>query len=227
MSDPFDVLSELADAYAHLRMELAEIRYAMDRTLRHGKVTDVDTKKQLARIEIGEKDGTPVKSAWLPYAQFAGPDGGGEGKGEYKFHNPPFKGQQLTLFAPNGEIRQGVLLPFTWSNTAKSPSDKPDEAVITYGKLKIERTKELHRTTVDQTSIEQTKDTITLKASKSIKLQVGEADIEVTPDKIIVFAKQVSVAKLTYTGQAERGFTEQDAKVATIAGPAKQHWSKP
>src|ERR1035437_8541558 len=49
----------------------ATLEDRMDKQVRHGKVTDVDTKKQLARLEIGNKDGTSLKSPWVPYAEVA------------------------------------------------------------------------------------------------------------------------------------------------------------
>ena len=159
----------------------------MDKTVRHGKVTDVDTKKQLARIEIGNKDGVSLKSPWVPYAQVAGTDGQGAGQGEYKFHNPPTVGQQMTLFSPNGEFRQATILPFTWHDKAVSPSQANDEHVITYGKMKIEHKKDLLRSTVDQTIIEQKTDTTTLK--------VGGSSIEITSGEIKIKSAKVSIIK--------------------------------
>jgi phage baseplate assembly protein gpV len=137
----------------------------MDKQVRHGKVTDVDTQKQLARVEIGNKDGTSLKSAWVPYAQMAGPDGQGSGNGEYKFHNPPTVGQQMTLFSPNGEFRQAVILPFTWYDKAVSPSTGADP-VETYGNLKITYKKGEYTVAIgDAVSIDLTADTATIKAT--------------------------------------------------------------
>jgi phage baseplate assembly protein V len=115
----------LYEEHSRIMMRAADIERRLDNSLRHGKVTDVDTKKQLFRMEVAQQDGQPVKSACIPYGQTAG---------DYKHHRPPTKGQQMSLFAPNGEIRQAVALPLTWSDDNKSPSDKPDEHVTTYGK---------------------------------------------------------------------------------------------
>lgn len=207
MSDPFDVLQEMAEGFAALKAELAEIRYAMDRQIRHGKVAEVDTKKQLARIEIGQKDSEPVLSAWLPYAQTAGTDG------NFKFHNPPVKGQQMTMFAPNGEIRQAVLLPFTWSDNAKSPSEEPGdkEHMLTFGDLKITYHKDEYKMQVtDGSSITITKDSITLDTKKVI----------------IWGSESVSIGGPTWTGVGGKG-EKKGEKVITEGGPAKQHWSPP
>lgn len=136
---------------------ITRVETRMDNQVRHGKVTDVDTKKQLCRIEIGERNGKPVKSPWVPYAQFAG---------DYKSHTPPTKGQQLSIFAPNGEFRQAVVMPFTWTNQNKSPSDKEDEHVHTYGKdYRIREKQDRRETTVGKVKITQTKDAVTFSVS--------------------------------------------------------------
>jgi phage baseplate assembly protein V len=162
MADIERILSELLDGQTELVMRVAEYERRMDNMVRHGKVTDVDTKKHLARIEIGERDGKPLKSAWIPYGQVAG---------EYKSHRPPTKGQQMTMFAPNGEVRQAMLLPFTWSDDNKAPSDKEDEHVDTYGdKFKIVRKKDHLSFTVDKSSItfEPGKITVNVDGSKTV-----------------------------------------------------------
>ena len=129
----FDELMETIDRHmgrlyeeqSRLVMRSADIERRLDNSVRHGKVTDVDTKKQRFRMEVAKQDGKPVKSPWMPYGQTAG---------DYKHHRPPTKGQQMTLFAPNGEMRQAIALPMTWSDKNKSPSEKEDEHVTTYGK---------------------------------------------------------------------------------------------
>ena len=139
------------DVHRRLIWRLAAVEDRMDKQVRHGKITDVDTQKQLARMEIANKDGTTVKSPWVPYGQIAGPDSqggsgaggnsGGSGSGSggaYKVHEPPAVGQQMTLLSPNGEFRQAIILPFTWYDKAQSPSTGPDP-VETYGNLKIQR----------------------------------------------------------------------------------------
>jgi phage baseplate assembly protein V len=242
----------------------ATLEDRMDKQVRHGKVTDVDTKKWLARIEVANKNGTSVKSDWVPYAQVAGPDGqstgtgggggggggggsggggsggsggggsgGGAGNGEYKFHNPPTVGQQMTLFSPNGDFRQAIVLPFTWYDKATSPSTATDTHVQTYGKQKIELKKDLWRSTVDKTIREQKTDTITDTVSNatitqkdgSIILKVGGSSIEITDGKINIDGTTVSISGKTYTGQTTKGGTD-GAKVDTESGPALQHWSK-
>lgn len=128
MAELYDILDRILEDMTQIVARMSEIERRNDHMMRPGKVTDVDPKKQLARIEIGERDGTPLKTAWVPYAQLAG---------GYKSHRPPTVGQQMMMFAPNGEGRQALLVPMTWSNENQSPSDKGDEHVTTYGDMKI------------------------------------------------------------------------------------------
>jgi hypothetical protein len=102
-----------------------------------GKVTDVDTSAKKARIAIGtDSDGNPVKSPWVPYAQIAG---------DLKFHQPPSVGQVMSLRSENGDIEQGVLDPYHFSDDNPSPSADANSNVLTFGSVKV---------TLGQSSIE-------------------------------------------------------------------------
>ena len=102
-----------------------------------GKVTDVDADAKKARIAIGtDSDGSPVKSPWVPYAQIAG---------NLKFHQPPSVGQVMSLRSENGDIEQGVLEPYHFSDDNPSPSDDANSNVMTFGSVKV---------TIGQSSIE-------------------------------------------------------------------------
>jgi len=193
VADVADILDRMVDEMAQLLMRIGELERKLDNSVRHGKVTDVDTKKQLARIEIGEKDGKPLKSAWLPYAQLAG---------EFKAHRPPTKGQQLTMFAPNGEVRQAVLLPFTWSEQNPSPSDKEDEHVTTFGQMKIVEKKD------------------------SVTLSVGQASIEIKNGAINIKATKVFTVGKTYLG-VDSANEEVSTKLEILTEiPTKQTYAK-
>jgi phage baseplate assembly protein V len=128
-----DLLEVLARAVTELQQRIGDIDRRIDNMITPGKVTDVDTKKQLYRQETRDKDGKITESPWIPYSQSAG---------EYKSHRPPTKGQQMMMISPNGEWRQAFGVPYTWSDDNKSPSDKEDEHVHEYGKLKITEKKD-------------------------------------------------------------------------------------
>lgn len=226
MSDLRDILERMIEENARLLHRVAEVERRQDNQVRHGKVTDVDTKKQLARIEIGERDGKPVKSAWVPYAQVAG---------GYKAHTPPTKGQQLTLFAPNGEIRQAVLLPFTWSNDNPSPSEKDDEHVDTFGdKWKWTRKKDLFHVQLDKAEVEIKPASVALKhdgasvtvSANKVEAKVGDASITVEGGAINIKAPKTFIVNKVFLG-VDAANEETEIKVETESGPAKQAFAKP
>ena len=122
---------ELQRELANLRAEVARNRTQLDQMFRRGRVTDVDTKKQLYRQEIGlDENGDPVKSHWISYSQHAG---------ALKAHIAPSIGQQMMMIAPNGDPTQGFGLPLTWSDKNTSPGSSSDP-VITFGGIKITAT---------------------------------------------------------------------------------------
>lgn len=116
------------EAIAHLARRISELERRVSSQMRHGTVEEVDAAKGLVRMRLGEEGGTPFIGPWVPYSQMAG---------GFKAHIPPTVGQQMTMLSPTGEFEQAVAMPMTWSNQNQSPSDKPDENVITYGNVTI------------------------------------------------------------------------------------------
>jgi phage baseplate assembly protein V len=221
-----DILERMIEEHAMLLHRVAEMERRQDNQVRHGKVTDIDAEKQLARIEIGERDGTPLKSAWVPYAQVAG---------GYKAHTPPTVGQQMTLFAPNGEVRQAVLLPFTWSNDNQSPSDKADEHVDTFGdKWKWTRKKDLFHIQLDKAEVEIKPASVALKhegasltvSANNVEAKVGQASITIEGGAINIDAPKTFIVKKVFLGVDSKN-EEIDIKAMTESGPAKQTFAKP
>ena len=117
-------MSDLVELIRALSRRIDELERRSDNLVRHGTVEEVDTKKQEVRLRIGGTDEEPLISPWVPYGQIAG---------ALKLHSPPSKGQQMTMISPAGDFRQAGAYPFTWSNANPSPSDKPDEHVLTFG----------------------------------------------------------------------------------------------
>lgn len=94
-----------------------------------GKVTDVDATKARARIELGkDEDGQPVKSPWIPYKQIAG---------ALKIHQPPTVGETMTLRSASGDVEQGVLEAFHWSDDNPANSTDAQSNVMTFGDCKV------------------------------------------------------------------------------------------
>jgi phage baseplate assembly protein gpV len=145
----FDAIREIQLSLAEAHAEISRLRWAHDHSMLHGPVCDVDAKKQLCRMVVGEnEDGEEVKSPWIPYSQIAG---------TRKVHSVPSKGQQMTMLSPNGDYLQAVAVPFTWSNNNLSPSENEDEDVDTRGKT---------RTTQKDASFKREVDGVTENLSK-------------------------------------------------------------
>lgn len=157
------VLIELMERVARLEQRLASVAV-------HGPVHEVDTKRQMARVRLGGSEQEPYLSPWVPYGQQAG---------KLKIHTPPTKGQNMTAFSPTGDPSQAVLLPFTWNNQFKTPSDKQDENVVTYGGWRL---------TLDDNQLVATKGGTTLRLTgedarvKASKVVVESPDVHLGAD---------------------------------------------
>jgi phage baseplate assembly protein gpV len=152
----------LARQIADLYDKIADLRNKINGTVRFGAVTDVDAKRQMARVELStaEKKKTQ-KSAWVPY-------GLGQA-GEFKQIWHPSKGQNMTMLCVNGDPAQGVLFPLTYSKQYPTPSD--DEAchiLCDFGTSRIEVWKD---------KIKVISDNLIFTANKTI---LSEADVEHT-----------------------------------------------
>lgn len=116
MSDTRHLLEALA------RSAQQDWRIANSRTC--GPVVAVDAAAGKARIRLGGTDEAPFLSPWVRYAQTMG---------AVKIHSAPSIGQQMDLSSDNGDFEQGTLTPRTRSDDNPSPSDSPDEHVLTFG----------------------------------------------------------------------------------------------
>lgn len=119
-------MRELADLMARVN----DLERRLSRMVRHGTVHpgSTDPKAGTTRLRLGGTDEQPYLSPPIKYAQVAG---------ALKVHSPPSDGQQMTIFSPSGDWRQGTALPMTWSDQNQSPSDKGDEHVVTFGDVTI------------------------------------------------------------------------------------------
>lgn len=114
---------------AEIVRRTAEIERRFDGMVKQGPVAEVDPKAGTVRVRYGGTDEEPFLSPPIPYAQIAG---------GLKVHAPPTVGQQMTVLSGSGDFRQGLAVPMTWSDANKSPSEKGDENVLTFGSLTIE-----------------------------------------------------------------------------------------
>jgi hypothetical protein len=123
-------MTSLADIIEALFLRLAAVERRQDGQITQGTVEEIDAKAGTVRIKIGEDDdGKPFLTGPIPYAQFMG---------ALKVHTPPSKGQQMTVLNVAGDFSQGLAVPMTQSDENRSPSEKGDENVATFGGFKAE-----------------------------------------------------------------------------------------
>lgn len=117
MQSLVEALRDVADRLQEQNRRLAGVEM-------RGKVKEVDAGKALCRIVIGKTDGAEVLSPWVPYKQTAG---------AVKLHNPPSIGQVMVVRSETGDIEQGLAEPYRWNDDNASPSDDPEEHLLTFG----------------------------------------------------------------------------------------------
>ncbi len=111
---------------------ISELERRLANVVRHGTVAEVDVARGV-RLRLGGTDAEPFLGPWVPYGQSAG---------ALKVHTPPSVGQQMTVFSPAGDFRQGMAVPMAWSAENPSPSGATDENVVTFGGVTIKLTGE-------------------------------------------------------------------------------------
>jgi len=118
----------LTDLLNEIHRRLGELERRQDGMVTRGKVEEVDTKTGRVRLRLNpDDDEKAFLSPWVPYAQHAG---------ALKVHAPPSKGEQMTLISGAGDYAQGLAVNMTWSDNNKSPSEAPDENVLTFGDVR-------------------------------------------------------------------------------------------
>ena len=208
--DIFALIGRLIEDNARLKAHINRVEGSINNMFRPGKVTDVDTKKHRARIEVASRDGKITKSAWVPYGQIAG---------DYKQHRPPTKGQQMMMMSPDGEFRQAMLMPLTWSDDVQSPSEKEDEHVTTYGKLKIVEKGDAYEISLDKASLKFSPGKITM-AVEDAEFELTAAGYTMTGNTGVL-----AVSDMLFTGVDDKT-SKAGQKVMTEGGPALKHKSK-
>lgn len=101
----------MADDYQRVLGQLADLRRQMSQQTQKGTVHEVKGTK--LRMVLGkDKDGKEVLSPWLNTSNMRG------GAREQRFYK---KGQNLSIFAPGGDIAQGILMPYAPNEKHKTP----------------------------------------------------------------------------------------------------------
>ncbi|MBY0400956.1 phage baseplate assembly protein V [Myxococcota bacterium] len=138
---------------------VAELERRVYGMVRHGTVAEVDPAQGLVRLKLGPStSGGDFLGPWVPYSQMAG---------AIKAHVPPSVGQQFTLIAPSGDLRQSVAVPMTWSDQNSAPSGAGDQNVLTYGNARLTLADDLLEVEVGGSLVRITGDEIRLSTGGS------------------------------------------------------------
>lgn len=113
---------------AELAMRIAALEQRANNGMLRGVVHDVDPAQGLVRLNLGAGNDGDFVSPWIPYAQTGG---------QIRLHNPPSAGQLMVLFAPSGEITQGIAMPLGFTDANPSPSGAGAEAQMEFGDLTV------------------------------------------------------------------------------------------
>lgn len=124
------VPATIPDILADLYKRIADLERRVQNKKRTGLIHEVDAKKGLARVKLGEDDnGKPYLTGWLPWKEVA--------MGGIKTHFPPAVGEQVEVVSESGDLTDALIEASIPSNENGRPSDKGDEAVITLGDTRI------------------------------------------------------------------------------------------
>lgn len=121
--------NELVKIILKMQADIAGLKHMIGAMQRFGTVEDVDHDKRRMRMVLSEENGEKYLSPWRPWAELAG--------GE-KSWRPPTKGQQMMLVAPNGDLRQALAIPMTFSNENSAPSNDAGTRILSqFGDAKM------------------------------------------------------------------------------------------
>lgn len=107
-----------------LAAEVADLRRQVSALNRMGVVESVDPAAGTVVLSLAEGFSSPP----IPYSQIGG---------ALSVHAPPSPGQQMMVFSPNGDARDGLAMPATFGGANSSPGDSSSENVLTFGDVKM------------------------------------------------------------------------------------------
>ena len=145
------------------KLALPDMERRLANTVRLGTVMAVDAANARVRIRSGS-----IETAWLPWST-------GRAHPSKRRWDPPAVGEQVAIIAPGGDMRQAVVLPGVYQQSAGAPASSPDKDTTIYG---------------DGTVIEYDQGTHTLVAN------LGPSQVRATRDEVLL---QVGGASLRVT----------------------------
>ena len=185
MSD-FD---DLFRAFLKLQHTVEELRHQAANTMRVGTIKETDGKKGY-QVDLGnDDDGKSLPSAWFPH-----PEQGGA----FKTWRPMSKGQIVYVIAPGGDQRQAFIIPKGgFSDENPQPSEKLDENVETFGKVRVTWAEESTKKEVgDKVSVTTTTESSTVKTENAghvtgkdtVTASAGASTHTVDPKRVVADA---------------------------------------
>lgn len=88
--------------------------------IRYGTVMAVDLANARVRVKSGE-----IETTWLPWST-------GRASPAKRRWDPPAVGEQVIMLSPGGDMRQGVVLPGIFQDSAAAPSASADADTTVY-----------------------------------------------------------------------------------------------
>lgn len=180
-----------------LELRMSELERRFENVIRHGTIAEADYEAGKVKIAFSDE----LTSGWLPWftARAAG--------GEVTWSAPEI-GERVTVFAPNGDIHQGRVMPAIYSDQSPAPSVNPDVSTTAH--------KDGGHFTYDREN-----HTYVLQphTDGSIRLLVGTTEIQIDKATILVKADDavdVVAQTVTVTADAVNLGGEGGKKVARI-----------
>ena len=145
---------------------------------RVGVVSEVDLAEAVARVKIGA-----LETDWLPWLASRA--------GAVRTWSPVSVGEQVLVFAPFGDLTQGIIIPGLYQDDAPAPSASADETLVIFA---------------DGSSVKHDAASsailVDVVAAGSIVLQCGGSKLEITADGVtITGALAVEGSALTHNGK--------------------------
>jgi phage baseplate assembly protein gpV len=204
-----------------LLTRIAELERKLDSMFRHGPVHE---RKKIegrwfVRLKIGGTEQESFLSPWIPYSS---PNGGPAG---LNVHRVPAEGEQLTMLSPAGDFRQAVATSLFWSDDHPPPSEDEDAVTITHPKFRLDLKDGTLKIETSENVDIKSNQIIKLDAGDTITLRVGDSEIEINGEAISIKAEDVIILKRVFVGMDDKN-EKIPIKILTVAGPAKQAFSK-
>jgi phage baseplate assembly protein gpV len=126
MTSMNDAARSFADAFREVTYHIEELQRRTRNNKRPGTISEVDVEKRMARVKLGTSPtGQDFLSPWVPW------DDGRSGT--IKEWKPPSVGEQVFYESDGGDVSNGVIRPYTFSNQNPANHNVLDEKKTSIG----------------------------------------------------------------------------------------------